>query len=205
MADLVREQVDALVAPVLRRRGKQSGIQDHSVVFVMGSDPFGAGLIAGLDHPGDNITGVVFTSVALTAKRLEILHQLVPQASIIAALRDPNVPEFSVESRDLEEAAQAIGRRVLMVNAANGARIPRCLHDSRATGRQRILIGSSPFFLSQRRQLVALAGRHALPAIYNQREYAEGGGLISYGSSRTDMYRHAGIYVARILRSEKAG
>ena len=206
VAHLVRKQVAALVGsgPAAAQASKAAS-NTTSVVFVVGSDPVRTGLVASLNRPGSNITGVVFTSVALAAKLLGMLHQLVPQASIIAALRDPNVPEFSVESRDLEEAAQAIGRKVLMVNAANEREFHAAFTTVVQAGASALLIGSSPFFLSQRRQLVALAGRHALPAIYNQREYAEAGGLISYGPSQTDAYRRAGLYVGRILKGEKAG
>ena len=206
VADLVRKQVAALVGsgPAAAQASKAAS-NTTSVVFVVGSDPVRTGLVASLNRPGSNITGVVFTSVALAAKLLGMLHQLVPQASIIAALRDPNVPEFSVELRDLEEAAQAIGRKVLMVNAANEREFHAAFTTVVQAGASALLIGSSPFFLSQRRQLVALAGRHALPAIYNQREYAEAGGLISYGPSQTDAYRRAGLYVGRILKGEKAG
>ena len=203
VADLVRKQVAALVGsgPAAAQASKAAS-NTTSVVFVVGSDPVRTGLVASLNRPGSNLTGVVFTSVALAAKLLGMLHQLVPQASIIAALR---VPEFSVESRDLEEAAQAIGRKVLMVNAANEREFHAAFTTVVQAGASALLIGSSPFFLSQRRQLVALAGRHALPAIYNQREYAEAGGLISYGPSQTDAYRRAGLYVGRILKGEKAG
>ena len=203
VADLVRKQVAALVGsgPAAAQASKAAS-NTTSVVFVVGSDPVRTGLVASLNRPGSNITGVVFTSVALAAKLLGMLHQLVPQASIIAALR---VPEFSVESRGLEEAAQAIGRKVLMVNAANEREFHAAFTTVVQAGASALLIGSSPFFLSQRRQLVALAGRHALPAIYNQREYAEAGGLISYGPSQTDAYRRAGLYVGRILKGEKAG
>jgi putative tryptophan/tyrosine transport system substrate-binding protein len=205
-ADLIRKQVAAIVGsgPAAAQASKVASATT-SVVFVVGSDPVRTGLVASLNRPGGNITGVVFTSVALAAKLLGILHQLVPNASIIAALRDPNVPEFEAESRDLEEAAHAIGRQILMVNVANESEFHAAFAKVARAGTGGLLIGSSPFFLSQRRQLVALAGRYALPTMYNQREYAEVGGLISYGPSQTDAYRRAGVYVGRILKGEKPG
>ena len=175
------------------------------IVFVMGADPVRTGLVASLNRPGGNITGVVFIIAALAAKLLGLLHELVPKASVVAVLRDPNNPEFEAESRDLEEAGRAIGRQILMVNAAHEREFNAAFATVVQAGAGGLLIGASPFFLSQRRQLVALAGRHALPTIYNQREYAEVGGLISYGPSQTDAYRRAGVYVGRILKGEKPG
>jgi len=205
-ADLVRKQVAAIVGsgPIAAAASKAASA-NTPVVFVIGSDPVRTGLVASLNRPGGNVTGVVFTSVALAAKLLGMLHQLVPTASVIAVLRDPNIPEFEVESRDLEEAGHAIGRQILMVNAANEREFQASFARIAQAGSGGLLIGSSPFFLSQRRQLVALAGRHALPAMYNQREFAEVGGLISYGPSQTDAYRRAGVYVGRIMKGEKPG
>src|SRR5215469_15104503 len=114
-------------------------------------------------------------------------------------------PDVESQSRDLEEAARAIGRQILMVNAANEREFHAAFAKVVQAGAGGLLIGSGPFFLSQRRQLVALAGRHALPTMYNQREYAEAGGLISYGPSKSDAYRRAGVYVGRILKGEKPG
>src|SRR5262245_19201905 len=151
------------------------------------------------------ITGVVFTVVPLVAKLLGMLHELVPKASMIAVLRDPNGPDVESESRDLEEAARAIGHQILMVNAANEREVHAAFAKVVQAGAGGLLIGSGPFFLSQRRQLVAVAGRHALPTMYNRREYAEVGGLISYGPSQSDAYRRAGAYVGRILKGEKPG
>jgi putative tryptophan/tyrosine transport system substrate-binding protein len=206
-ADLIRKQVAAIVGsgPAAAQASKVASATT-SVVFVVGSDPVRTGLVASLNRPGGNITGVVFTSVALAAKLLGILHQLVPNASVIAALRDPNIPEFEAESRDLEEAGHAIGRQILMVNVTNEREFHAAFAKVAQAGTGGLLIGSSPFFLSQRRQLVALAGRYTLgPTMYNQREYAEVGGLISYGPSQTDAYRRAGVYVGRILKGEKPG
>ena len=162
-------------------------------------------MVASLNRPGGNITGVVFTVVPLAAKLLGMLHELVPKASMIAVLRDPNGPDVESESRDLEEAARAIGHQILMVNAASEREFHAAFAKVVQAGAGGLLIGSGPFFLSQRRQLVALAGRHALPTMYNQREYAEVGGLISYGPSQSDAYRRAGVYVGRILKGEKPG
>jgi len=173
------------------------------IVFVSGADPVSIGLVARLNRPGGNITGVVFTVVALAAKLLGMLNELVPKASVIAVLRDPNFLEFEVESRDLEKAGRVIGRQILMVNVAHEREFNAAFAKIVQAGAGGLLIGASPFFLSQRRHLVALAGRHALPTVYNQREYAEVGGLISYGPSQTDAFRRGGVYVGRILKGAK--
>ena len=130
----------------------------------------------------------------LARKRLELLRDSRPRAPSIG---DPNIPEFEAKSRDLEEAGHAIGRQILMVNVTNEREFHAVFAKAARAGTGGLLIGSSPFFLSQRRQLVALAARYALPTMYNQREYAEVGGLISYGPSQTDAYRRAGVYVGR--------
>src|SRR5262249_43553508 len=132
-----------------------------------------------------------------------MLHELVPKASIIAVLRAPNGPDVEGRSRDLEDAARAIGRQILMVNAANEGEFHAAFAKVVQAGAGGLLINPSVFFFSQRRQLVALAARHALPTVYSLREYAEVGGLMSYGASLTDTWRKAAIYVSRVLKGEK--
>jgi putative ABC transport system substrate-binding protein len=204
--DLVRRQVAAIVAsgPGAAQAAKVA-TTTTPIIFVIGADPVRTGLVASLNRPGGNTTGVVFTLVDLAAKLLGLLHELVPKASVIAVLHDPNGPEAEVESRDLEEAGHAIGRQILMVNAAHEQEFHAAFATVGQAGAGGLLIGAGPYFLSQRRQLVALAGRHAVPTMYNARQYAEVGGLISYGPSLTDAYRRAGVYVGRILKGEKAG
>ena len=205
-ADLVRRQVAAIVgAGTDAAQASKAATATTPIIFVIGADPVRVGLVASLNRPGGNITGVVFPLVPLVAKLLGTLHELVPKASMIAVLRDPNGPDVESEARDLEEAARAIGHQILMVNAASEREFHAAFAKVVQAGAGGLLIGSGPFFLSQRRQLVALAGRHALPTMYNQREYAEAGGLISYGPSQSDAYRRAGVYVGRILKGEKPG
>jgi putative ABC transport system substrate-binding protein len=205
-ADLVRRQVAAIVgAGTPAAQACKAATTTTPIVFVSGADPVSIGLVARLNRPGGNITGVVFTVVALAAKLLGMLNELVPKASVIAVLRDPNGPDVEGESRDLEEAGRAIGRQILMVNAANEREFHAAFAKVVQAGAGGLLIGASPFLLSQRRQLVALAGRHALPTMYNQREFVEVGGLISYGPSQSDAFRRAGVYVGRILKGEKPG
>ena len=204
-ADLMRRQVAAIVgAGVPAAQAGKAATATTPIVFVIGADPVRVGLVASINRPGGNITGVVF-SVDLVAKLLGMLHELVPKASIIAVLRDPNGADVERQSRDLEEAARAIGRQILMVNAANEREFHAAFAKVVQAGAGGLLIPSSVFFFSQRRLLVALAARHALPTVYNLREYAEVGGLISYGPSQSDAYRRAGVYVGRILKGEKPG
>jgi ABC-type uncharacterized transport system substrate-binding protein len=179
-ADLIRRQVAAIVgAGVPAAQASKAATATTPIVFVIGADPVRVGLVASINRPGGNITGVVFSVVPLVAKLLGMLHELVPKASIIAVLHDPNGPDVESQSRDLEEAARAIGRQILMVNAANERELHAAFAKVVQAGAGGLLISSSVFFISQRRQLVALAARHALPTVYNQREYAEVGGLIS--------------------------
>ena len=205
-ADLIRRQVVAIVAAgVPAAQACKAATSTTPIIFVIGADPVRVGLVARINRPGGNITGTVFTSAALAAKLLGMLRELVPKASVIAVLRDPNGPDVEGERRDLEEAGRAIGRQILIVNVADEREFHAAFARIVQAGAGGLLIGSSAFFLSQRRQLVALAARHALPTMYNQREYGEAGGLISYGPSQTDAYRRAGNYAGRILKGEKPG
>jgi putative ABC transport system substrate-binding protein len=205
-ADLLRRQVAAIVgAGVPAALAGKAATATTPIVFVIGADPVRVGLVASINRPGSNITGVVFSVSPLVAKLLGMLHELAPKASIIAVLLDPNGPDVESQPRDLEEAARAIGRQILMVNAANEREFHAAFAKVVQAGAGGLLISSSVFFISQRRQLAALAARHAVPTVYNQREYAEAGGLISYGPSQSDAYRRAGVYVGRILKGEKPG
>jgi ABC-type uncharacterized transport system substrate-binding protein len=205
-ADLVRRQVAAIVgAGVPAAQAGKAATATTPIVFVIGADPVRVGLVASINRPAGNITGVVFSVSPLVAKLLGMLDELVPKASIIAVLRDPNGAEVESQSRDLEEAARAIGRQILMVNAANERDFHAAFAKVVQAGAGGLLISPNVFFFSQRRQLVALAARHALPTVYGLREYAEVGGLISYGPSQSDAYRRAGVYVGRILKGEKPG
>src|SRR5262245_27009210 len=204
-ADLMRRQAAAIVgAGVPAAQAGKAATATTPIVFVIGADPVRVGLVASINRPGGNITGVVFYA-PLVAKLLGMLHELAPKASIIAVLRDPNGAEVERQSRDLEDAARAIGRPILMVNAANEREFHAAFAKVVQAGAGGLLIVPSVFFFSQRRQLVALAARHALPTMYALREYAEVGGLISYGPSQSDAYRRAGVYVGRILKGEKPG
>jgi putative ABC transport system substrate-binding protein len=174
------------------------------IVFVGGADPVRSGLVASLARPGGNITGVnFFGGSQLAAKRVELLNELVPQAAAIAVLLDPNYVESEVELRDAEVAGRAVGRQIRIVKAASERDFDAAFARIVQTDAVALVVGGGPYLHSQRRQLVALASRHALPAIYVSPDFVEAGGLMSYGSSQPDAYRRAGTYVGRIFKGEK--
>ena len=202
-ADLVRRPVAVIVANAVSTQAAKTATSTIPIVAVTGVDPVRTGLVTSLSRPGGNVTGVMFTTSDLTAKRLGLLHELVPKATVVGVLLDRNVPEVEFELRDAEAAGRAIGRQVLTVKAASELEFNAAFSKMVQAGAGALLVSGGPLFLSHRRQLVALAARYALPASYVTRQYPEAGGLMSYGPSQTDAYRRAGIYAGRILRGEK--
>jgi putative ABC transport system substrate-binding protein len=166
-------------------------------------DPVKAGLVVSLNRPGGNMTGTAALTAELDAKRLEILRELVPYGDLIGALVNPNRPDAKAQSRDVQEAARALGQQVSVFNAGSEHDIDAVFA---ALGRQRItalLIVADPFFTSRHAQLAELTARHNVPALYATRDFATSGGLVSYGSRIPDGYRQAGIYVGQILKGSK--
>jgi putative tryptophan/tyrosine transport system substrate-binding protein len=175
------------------------------IVFTFGGDPVKAGFVASFDRPGGNITGVSWFSATLAGKRLELLLQLVSDASIVALLLNPNAhpEEAAPQPPDFEQAARHLGRQFHILNAGSETEIDaafRALVERRVGA---LVVSSDPFFLNRRQQLVALAARHAIPTIYSTRGYVADGGLMSYGNSLTSAYHRAGGYVGRILKGAK--
>jgi len=199
-ADLIRRQPTVIIGNMLATRASMAATTTIPLVFVGGTDPVRAGLVASVNHPGGNITGVVFTSSDLVAKRLELLHDLVPKSVAIAALFHPGVPGAEFQMKEVEKAGQTIGRQVLIVKFTD----ERELHAAFATMVQQsaggLFIGSGPYLVSRRRLLAALATRYALPSSGPHRSFAEAGVLMSYGASQADAYRRAGDYAGRILK-----
>ena len=204
-ADLVRRQSTVIIGHSIAVKAAIAASTSTPVIFVIGTDPVRTGLVANLNRPGGNVTGVTFTTADLMPKRLGQLHELVPQAELIGVLLDPDGAEFDVEARDAEATARTIGRRVLVMKAERPSEIHAAFATMVQAGVGALLVGGSPFTTSQRQRLAVLSARHAIPSSYSDREFAVAGGLLSYGPSQTDAYRRAGIYAARILKGEKPG
>jgi putative tryptophan/tyrosine transport system substrate-binding protein len=173
------------------------------IVFNSGTDPVKLGLVASLNRPGGNVTGVTFFTAPLEPKRLGLLRELIPQADLVAVLLNPKYPDADVQLKDVQEATREIGQRTLMLTATTDAEIDSAFA---ALAQQRVgalMVGADPFFDVRRERIVALARRHDVPAIYHLREYVVAGGLLSYGASLADSYRQVGIYTGRILQGIK--
>jgi len=202
-ADLVRLRVSMILAAGGSGLAAKAATTTIPIVFTHGGDPVREGLVASLNRPGGNATGVVFFSSVLGAKRMELLRQLVPKETTFGVLVNPNIPETQAERTDVQAAAQAIEQQVVILDVRSDRDIETAFATFVQRGVGALLGGAGPFLLSHRERIVALAARHAMPAIYSNREYVVGGGLMSYGTSITDGYRQAGIYAGRILKGEK--
>jgi putative ABC transport system substrate-binding protein len=203
VADLVRRKAAVIVANNPGALAAKAAATTIPIVFATGSDPVRDGLVASLNRPGGNVTGVVFITSVLGAKRLELLRQLVPKATTIAMLVRPNTTETEAERIDVQNAAQALGQELVLFDVTSGRDIEAAfatLVERRAGG---LLVGTGPFLTSNRERVVALAARHGVPAIYPLREFASAGGVMSYGTSISDAYRQSGVYAGRILKGEK--
>jgi putative ABC transport system substrate-binding protein len=203
VTDLVRRPVAVIVGNTPAALAAKAATSTVPIVFAGGGDPVREGLVASLNRPGGNVTGVSFFSGVLGAKRLELLRQLVPKATIIAMLVNPNVPVTEAERRDLQAAAQTIGQQLLIFDVSSERDIETAFATLVQRGAGALLVGTGGFLNSERKRIVAWADRYALPASYSQREGVVAGGLMSYGTSITDAYRQVGIYVARILKGER--
>jgi putative tryptophan/tyrosine transport system substrate-binding protein len=173
------------------------------IVFISGIDPVKLGLVASFSRPGGNITGVSMFFGELGAKRLELLRELVPQARVVALLLNPTSPEAETQLQGVTAAAHAVGQQLVVLNAADEGTIDAAFATIVEQRVGALLVGSDPYFLVRRTQLIALATRHAVPAIYQSRDMAEAGGLMSYGINNAEAYRQAGIYSGKILKGDK--
>jgi putative tryptophan/tyrosine transport system substrate-binding protein len=203
--DLVRRRVSVIFAgggsePALAAKAATSEIP---IVFATGADPVGVGLVASLNRPGGNVTGITFLLNTLGPKELEVLHKLQPKAADIAVLLNPNLATAASQSEDVRIAAGALGLKVHVFHASTAGDIESVFAALDALRAGGLLIGADAFLFSRRDQLVALAARYAVPTVYPWREAVLGGGLLSYGASVTDAYRLAGIYTGRILKGDK--
>jgi len=204
-ADLVRRQVAVIAAtgglsPILAAKAATS---DIPIVFTTGQDPVKTGLVASLNRPGGNVTGVSLFVSQMEGKRLGLLHELVPTASLIGVLLNPTNPNAERQLNDLQVAARAVGKQLHIVHASREHDFAAAFATLAQLRAGALLVGADPFFNSRRDDIVGLAARHAIPTIYEQREHVVAGGLMSYGTSLPDGYRQAGLYTARILKGEK--
>ena len=203
-ADLARRQVNLIAATstpaALAAKAATSVIP---IVFTVALDPVAAGLVASLNRPGGNATGVSNYLSDLGAKRLELLHEVVPKTTVIGMLVNPNYPDAEVQRKDAAEAAHKLGLELHVVNVSTEGDFNSAFANLVQSTAGALLVGTDTFFLSRRDQLVLLAARHAIPAMYFLREFALAGGLMSYASNLHDGYRQAGIYTGRILNGAK--
>jgi putative tryptophan/tyrosine transport system substrate-binding protein len=203
-ADLVDRRVAVIMAggppAALVAKAATSTIP---IVFTSGDDPVQIGLVPSLNRPGGNITGVHLFFSELSAKKLGLLHDLLPQVTVVAAMLNPTSPSAERQAKDLQNAGRALGLQIQIVNASSAQETDAA---SDAFGLQKVgavIIGSDPSYYVRREQIVALAARHAIPTVYEQREYVEAGGLMSYGTNVRHGNRLAANYVGRILKGEK--
>ena len=206
VSELVRRPVSVLVAtggdPTIR--AARAATTTIPIVFAIGSDPVTLGYVASLSRPGGNVTGVMQLTSMLGAKRIGLLRALVPSAQTIAVLSNPNFPVSNLQLKDAQEAAVQIGVRLLVLDASTESEFEPAFAKLVAERADALMVGADPFFNSRRNQIVALAARHKVPAIYEFREFAAAGGLMSYGTSLSNSYMQVGNYAGRILKGAEA-
>jgi putative ABC transport system substrate-binding protein len=203
-ADLVRRQVSVIAATstpaILVAKAATSTIP---IVFTTGADPVKLGFVASLNQPGGNATGVNFFTAELGSKQAGLLHELIPAAAHVGLLVNPNYPATDAMTRDTTTAASAIGFQIDVMQASDSREIEAAFAALVLNRANALLVASDSFFVSRRLQIATLAARHAIPAVYPIRDYADAGGLMSYGASQTEAYRQAGIYAGKILAGAK--
>jgi putative ABC transport system substrate-binding protein len=205
VADLVRRPVNVIVGNAIASAAAKAATTTIPIVFVAGADPVREGLVASLNRPGGNVTGVHFFGAVLGEKRLELLRQLLPMAATLGVLTQPNTPSTETERNDVLTAAKAVGQPLIVLDVTSSSDIDAAFATFEQRGVAGLLVGGGAFMNSNRERLVALATRHKLPTIFAWREAVVAGGLMSYGASQSDAYRQAGIYAGRILKGEKPG
>src|SRR5438552_4254029 len=204
-ADLVSRKVDVIAASGgdLAARAAKNATTTIPIAFTSGDDAAETGLVASLARPGGNLTGVNFLAVEMHAKRLELILELVPQARVVALLVNPNSPQTDRVVRAMQEAARVKGVQLHILKATTESEIDAAFASLVQLQAGALTTQSDPFFIARRTQIATLAVRYAIPTIYDVRQYAEAGGLMSYGRSLAEMYRQLGVYVGRILKGEK--
>jgi len=202
-ADLVRHQVTVIAATGGEPSPQvvKAATQTIPIVFMANGDPVAAGLVASLNRPGGNLTGVTIFGMMAAGKRLELLRQLMPKAGTIAYLMNPDNPNRELDN--VQAAARSLGQQILVLNADGGRAIDTAFATIAQQRVAALLVASDPLFFDRRDQLIALAARQAIPAVYYLRAFCQAGGLLSYGNNLTDMYRQVGTYTGRILNGER--
>jgi putative ABC transport system substrate-binding protein len=203
-ADLVRHQVAVIVASFVRASlAAKAATSTIPIVFTTANDPVQFGLVASLNRPGGNATGISFLTAALGEKRLGLVHELVPAATAVAVLVNPNNANAEINVNNIKAAARTVGWRIELVNVASERDLERASAILAQRPAGALVVLNDPLFTDLRAEIVALAARHALPAIYGSRESVEAGGLMSYGANNTDVFRQAGVYAGKILYGAK--
>ena len=204
-AELVRYPVNVIAATggTAVIRAAKAATETVPIVFTTGSDPVRLGLVASLNRPGGNATGVTFLASTLVPKQLEMLHETVPNARILGFLLNPTNPNAEPQSKEAQDIIRSVGLDLVVLKATNDSEIEEAFAALTQKRVGAIVVSDDAFFYNRRNRLLALAARHALPTIYPLREFASAGGLMSYGTNLSDAYRLSGTYVGRILKGEK--
>jgi ABC-type uncharacterized transport system substrate-binding protein len=203
-ADLLGRRVAVMFAnPIPAALAAKAATDTIPIVFAIGSDPVASGLVATINRPGGNVTGVTWLAIELGAKRLELLRDLVPRVASVALLVNPNNPNAGVQTKDMQVASATLGLQLNVLSASSPDDLDRVFAMLVRQQADALVISADPFFISRRNQLVVLAARHAVPVISVLREFAVAGALMSYGASFDDAYRLAGTYAGRILKGER--
>jgi putative tryptophan/tyrosine transport system substrate-binding protein len=206
IADLIKRKVTVIMAggPPAAQAAK-TATSSIPVVFTSGDDPVQIGVVTSINHPGGNVTGVHVLFTELESKKLSLLREVVPKAGVVAALVNQTRPIANSQTAELEAAAKKFGQRIQIFHAASEQEIEPAFASMAQAKVDALLVAADAFFNARREQIVLLASRHAIPAIYEQRSFAAAGGLMSYGTNLADSYRQAGVYTGRILKGEKPG
>ena len=206
---LAAELVSHQVAVIAATGGEPSPLAAKAatattpIIFTVGGDPVAAGLVASLNRPGGNLTGTTIMARQMGPKRLELLHQLLPDATAMTMLVNPAFPANLVEAREVQDAAHLLGLQMNVQNASTESQIDTAFTTIVQQGVGALIVATDPFLLGQRDRIVRLAARHAIPTMYFLREFVEAGGLMSYGPNIANGYRQAGVYAGRVLKGEK--
>jgi putative ABC transport system substrate-binding protein len=204
-AELVRANVSVIVASGgnVSPLAAKAATATIPIVFTAVANPVTGGLVESLNRPGGNVTGFALLTIELDAKRLDLLREMMPAAGVIGALMDVSRPEAAAQLKSLQAAAQAVGRQLVVASAGNEADFDAAFESLVTQRAGAVLVAASPLFTSRRDHLIAVAAKHAMPTMFQFREFTAAGGLVSYGASLVEAYRQTGVYVGRILRGEK--